>query len=89
MVGNRNTGILNSFENIRKNEANVHQEQNCLIFRDVLKSHLSTDVWTNVTQGSRSHRIFIPIMPISSPNPMFDLLLESSQWDDILTRGQT
>ena len=27
-------------------------------------------------------RIFIPIMPISSPNPMFDPLLESNKWSD-------
>ena len=27
-------------------------------------------------------RIFISIMPISSPTPMFDHLLESSLWDD-------
>ena len=26
--------------------------------------------------------ICVPVMPISSPNPMFDHMLESSRWDD-------
>ena len=35
-----------------------------------------------IYQGPDKVHIFIFIMPISSPNPTFDQLLESSRWDD-------
>ena len=35
----------------------------------------------NIRAPDKKH-IFISIMPISSPNPMFDYLLESSRRDD-------
>ena len=36
----------------------------------------------NYTRARNKTHIFIFIMPISSPNPFFDHLLESSLWDD-------
>ena len=46
----------------------------------------STVVWQcnlyRISRAPDKKRIFIHIIPISSPNPMFDHLLESSHRDD-------
>ena len=48
----------------------------------VLTRYLTSLTYTSYIRAPDKVRIFIPKMPISSPNPMFDHLLESSHQDN-------
>ena len=53
-----------------------------ILFCNVVLQTCEGNVKLNVVRAPDKVPIFISIMPISSSNPMFDHLFESSWWDD-------
>ena len=74
-------GCMQTFVEVLRGAPCIFQVHACLVCLPVATFFRA---WTRecILRATDKVHIFVPVMPISSPNPMFDHLLESSLRDD-------